>query len=656
MTSPLDTGAVSPDGRAALVTFDLTGEAAQAVTRVEPVLESVARVQTAYPDLRIEQFGPGSGQKWFGDAVEEDLKRAEWSAVPLAGGILLVTFGALVAAALPVVLALTAYIAAAGLVAVSSHLFPTYDDAYSVMLLVGLAVGVDYCLFYVCRVREERARGHGPEEALRIAAATSGRAVVVSGLTVVISMTGMFLTGLANFQAVGLATIVVVVVAAIGSVTVLPALLAMLGDRVEGGAVPLLRRRSVRRRRVVIRGHVARHVSSGPPPPGSRVWRFLLSRVLRRPLAAAALSVAALLGLAAPLLTMETAQLTLAQELPPDHPLVRTEARISSAFPAGPAPARVVVRAEDVSAPQVEQALEELEQQALATGRLYGPVQLDVHEAEDVVVVDIPMAGNGNDEASTAALRALRETVVPQTLGQVPGVETAVTGLTATSFDFNDRLRRSALPVFAFVLGLTFLVMLLSFRSIVVAAVSVVLNLLSVGATYGVLALVFQHGFGLSLVGGHSVGVVAAWIPLFLFVILFGLSVDYHVFMISRIREGYAAGLSTPDAIISGITATAGVVSSAAVIMVGVFSIFGTLSMQSLKQVGVGLAVAVLIDATVIRGVLLPAVMTLLGDWNWYLPRWLRWVPDLSHQHPGGTPPVRVPVQRVPGSEEPVLA
>lgn len=613
--SPYDTKAVSADGHSALVTLTLKGDRAQAPDHVQPVLDAVAGVRRQHPDLTVVQLGDASSGKWVQDQLTNDFARAEWTAVPLALGILLVAFGALVAAVLPVLLALTAFVAAAGLVALGSGFLHTSGDASSVMLLVGLAVGVDYCLFYLRREREERAAGRDAATALAVAAATSGRAVLVSGVTVVVAMAGMFLTGIATFEAMAFATIVVVVTAVLGSLTVLPALLSLLGDRVEKGRVPLL----------------ARLRRPGAAQDGGRIWNAVLTPVLRRPLAATVLACAFLLALAAPLLTMHTAKLTFQQQLPRGNALVTASQKIEAAFPGSPAPATVVIKAADIDSPAMTAAIADLKARALSGGRMHGPVEVAVHPDRNVATVDIPLNGSGNDTTSNEALRSLREDLVPATVLKVPGTEAPVTGQTASSYDFNRKMTGSMPLVFGFVVVFAFLLMLTSFRSPVVALTAVVLNLLSVGAAYGVLTLVFQHGIGASLLGTAGVGAVESWVPLFLFVILFGLSMDYHVFVVSRIKEGHDRGLPTRAAIAHGIRSTAGVVTSAAVIMVAVFSVFGSLSMQVMKQMGVGLAVAVLIDATVIRGVLLPSVMTLLGERNWYLPRWLNRLPDLSH-------------------------
>ncbi|MFF7852871.1 MMPL family transporter [Streptomyces sp. NPDC007904] len=611
VTSPYESGTISKDGRSALVRFDMRGDSDTAGERVEPVLNAVEEVQKEHESLRIEEIGGASMMKTFDDAFGDDFKKAEYSAVPVALGILLIAFGALVAALLPVALAITAIMATMGLMGLVSHLQPMSDTANSVMLLVGLAVGVDYCLFYLRREREERAAGRDARTALRIAAATSGRAIVVSGVTVCVAMAGMLFTGLAEFEAMGLASLMVVAVAMVGSVTVLPALLSLLGERVEKGRLPFLRERR----------------AGGD----SRFWTAVLNRVLARPVLSVVVATGALLAVAAPAVGMKTQNLTLDQEFGDSLPIVQTYNRVNEAFPGGTEPAEVVVRADDINAPEVKAALAGFREQAIASGASRGPVEITLHDQQNVALVHVPLVGGSDQDKAGESLDTLRDEVRPATLGGVDGVEAPITGQVAGSKDFNDQLVGSVVPVFAFVVVFAFLLMLLSFRSLTVAITSIVLNLLSVGAAYGILVAVFQHGWGASLVGAEGVGAIVTWLPLFLFVILFGLSMDYHVFVVSRIREARMRGRSTHEAIRHGVVTTAGVVTSAAVIMVAVFAIFGTLSMQSMKQMGVGLAAAVLIDATIIRGVLLPAVMALLGERNWYLPKWLHRMPDLTH-------------------------
>ncbi|MFD9318313.1 MMPL family transporter [Streptomyces sp. NPDC060053] len=632
VTSPYDSDTISEDGRSALVQFDMRGDSDTAGERVEPVLEAVEGVQKDHSSLRIEEIGGASMMKTFDDAFGDDFQQAELSAVPVALGILLIAFGALVAALLPVALAVTAIMATMGLMSIVSHFQPMDDTASSVMLLVGLAVGVDYCLFYLRREREERAAGRDPETALRIAAATSGRAVIVSGVTVCVAMAGMLFTGLATFEAMGLASLMVVAVAMVGSVTVLPALLSLLGRRVEKGRIPFLHPEKRRK-----------NGNGGRADEGSRFWSAVLKVVLAKPGVSLVVAAGALLAIAAPAVGMKTQNLTLDQEFGDSLPIVQTYNRVNDAFPGGSEPAEMIVKADDINAAEVKTALAQFKEQAVSSGASRGPVEIKLHDAQNIAYVYVPLVGGSDLDKAGASLDKLRDEVRPATLGKIDGLQAPITGQVAGSKDFNDQLGGAVAPVFAFVVVFAFLLMLLSFRSLTVAITSIVLNLLSVGAAYGILVAVFQHGWGASLVGAEGVGAIVTWLPLFLFVILFGLSMDYHVFVVSRIREARMRGRSTNEAIKHGVVTTAGVVTSAAVIMVAVFAIFGTLSMQSMKQMGVGLAAAVLIDATIIRGVLLPAVMALLGERNWYLPKWLHWLPDFTHDE---SPEAVAPVTR----------
>jgi putative drug exporter of the RND superfamily len=524
--------------------------------------------------------------------------------------VLLFAFSALVAALLPVLLALTAVAGATGLLAVVSHLTPVDQAASSVLLLVGMAVGVDYSLFYVKREREERAAGAGPRAALRAAAATSGHSVLISGITVLIAMAGMFLAGSPTFAGVAWAAMLVVAIAMIGSLTVLPAMLSLLGDRIERGRIPLLTR--------------LRHTDRN-----SRAWGVVLDKVLRRPIVAVTLSAGALLALAVPVLHMHTASPG-ASDLPQNLPVLQTYNRIQATFPGGPTPAQVVIQAKDVTTPAVSHGITTLEHAALATGQMSQPIYSRIGADHTVAVVSTPLAGNGENAASARALHTLRNHVIPATIARVPGTTVNVGGQTASNADFNALMSHRVPLVFAFVLLLAFALLLVSFRSIVVAAKAILLNLLSVGAAYGVLVWTFQDGHGQRLLHFHSTHSIASWLPLFMFVLLFGLSMDYHVFILSRIREAFQRGEPSERAVTLGIKSTAGTVTAAAVVMVMVFLTFATLSQVSMKQAGVGLATAVLLDATLVRIVLLPATMKLLGNWNWYLPRWLEWLPSLG--------------------------
>jgi RND superfamily putative drug exporter len=612
--APGNAGQISKDGHSALVTFDIKGDADKADDKAKGLLAVTAAAQKAHPALLVQEAGDATADKALNDSFSNDFNHARTLSLPITLAILIVAFGALVAAGIPVLLAITGVAATLGLVALPSHIAPVDDAVSEVVLLVGMAVGVDYSLFYLRREREERAKGASPEAALETAAATSGHSVIVSGLTVITAMAGMYLAGNKTFGSMATGTIMVVAVSVLGSVTVLPALLSRLGDKVMKGRVPLIGRRRDR----------------GEDP---RVSGWIMDRVLRRPKVAAGISGALLVALAIPAFSMHTAEPGL-QGLPHNLPIVKTLNRIETAFPGGPQPATVVISGRNVDSPQVRSAIASLKKQGLASGQIKQPITVDVNRARDVAVVNMPLIGKGTDSTSVHALGTLRNDLIPSTVGAVPGMHVDVTGDTAGSKDFNDSMKAHAPIVFAFVLAMAFLLLLVTFRSIVIPIKAIALNLLSVGAAYGVLSLVFQHTWAEGLLGFKSTGGITPWLPLFLFVILFGLSMDYHVFIISRIREAFDRGMKTEDAVAHGIKSTAGVVTSAAVVMVAVFAIFASLGALEFKQLGVGLAAAILIDATVVRAVLLPATMKLLGDRNWYLPRGLRWLPSRRAPRP----------------------
>ncbi len=584
----------SADGHSVLLVATATHEFSS-----KRLAQSIAAVQAAHPGVTASvgstDNGSGSG----------DLARAEALSLPVTLLVLLVAFGALVAALVPVALAATAVIAAFGLLGPISHLFPLDDSVKTVVLLIGMAVGVDYALFYVVRSREERRRGLSTRAALERTSQTSGRSVLIAGTTVAIAMAGLFAIGSDVFNAIASATIVVVACTVAGSVTVLPALLQLLGPRIDRGRIPILSRRA----------------TGG----SSRFWSGLVVRVLRRPVVAACLAGGLLVALAIPALTMRVDE-------PSNYALSGTGqsalvAQVTSTFPSTSAPAIVVASWPSARRQAAEHEAARLERLAAAAGIAHPPFQVSAAPDRDAGALALPLTGLGDNAASRDAVRLLRDRLIPSTLGRVAGVRTAVTGDAAQDVDFTAQMRHGLPFVVAFVLVLAFGLLLVTFRSIVVPLTAIALNLLSVAAAYGVLVLVFQHGWAQGVLGFHSSAAIVSWLPLFLFVVLFGLSMDYHVFILSRVREGVDAGLGNDDALRHGITRTAGVVTSAALVMVAVFSLFATGRALDLKQAGVGLAAAVLLDATVIRGVLLPATMKLLGERNWYLPRALDWLP-----------------------------
>ena len=602
---------ISPDGHSALVGYELPGDATVTKESIDAPLAAIDAAARANPEFGIEAFGSASTEKQFKESLNADLHKAEFISLPLTLVILLFTFGTLMAAGIPVLLALTAVLGTMGLLGPLSALSPVSDSINSVVLLIGLAVGVDYALFYIRREREERAAGRSAEAALEAAAATSGRAVLISGFTVMTAMSGMYLAGAADFTSYATGTIVVVAMAMLGSLTVLPALLSKLGTRVDKGRVPLV-------------GAIKAKVAA------IGIWGRIVDRVLRRPLLSAVLSTALLLALAAPALGLKLADAG-EESLPRDMEVVQTFDRVKEAFPSEGVGLTVVVEADDVTAAPVVAAIDRLGSETAKQKALFeGELDVEVSPDKSVAVVSVPTAGDGTDGPSNDALDALRGEIVPATLGSTDGVEVNVSGGTAQTRDFVDSMKSHLPAVFAFVLGAAFLLLLITFRSIVIPIKAILLNLLSVGAAYGVLVIVFQGSWAEGLLDFESSGAIVPWLPLFMFVILFGLSMDYHVFILTRVKEAYDSGMSTDRAVSHAIKGTAGVVTSAAVVMVGVFSIFATLSLLDFKQMGIGLAAAVLIDATIIRGVLLPATMKLLGDWNWYLPKSLGWLPKVK--------------------------
>jgi uncharacterized membrane protein YdfJ with MMPL/SSD domain len=431
--------------------------------------------------------------------------------------------------------------------------------------------------------------------------------VLVSGITVIAAMAGMYFGGAATFVSFATGTILVVAIAVLGSLTVLPAILSKLGDRVNKGRVPFLKPEK----------------RTGEP----RAWSWVLDRVLKRPVVSVIAAGAVLVVLALPVLHIHTAD-TGVDGLPRSLEVMQTYDRMQAAFPGEQFTADIVVEGENLDRSQIQAAAQELRQVARESDQFYEPVTVDMSPDGQVAVLEIPLAGTGTDDTSMAAVETLREDVVPRVLPSVSGGEVVgVAGFTAGSVDFNELMASRIWLVFAFVFAVAFILLLVTFRSIVIPIKAIALNILSVAAAMGIVTYVFQDGHFEDLLNFDSTGAVSSWFPLMLFVILFGLSMDYHVFILSRIKEAVDKGESTTDAVSHGIKSTAGVVTAAAVVMVGVFGIFATLQFIDMKQFGVGLAAAVLIDATLVRGVLLPATMKLLGKWNWYLPKWLEWLP-----------------------------
>ncbi|MFG3296846.1 MMPL family transporter [Streptomyces sp. NPDC048179] len=615
---------LAPNGAALLVQARMAGSVDDAGDRVQPLLEATATVAKGYPGLRVEEVGDASMDKALNGRIQGDFHKAELISLPVTLVILLVAFGALVAAGVPVLLALSSVGAAIGLSALASHLVPATDVLDSVILLIGMAVGVDYSLFYLRREREERAKGRSGVDAVEIAAATSGHAVVVSGLAVAVSMCGLFIVDGSTFHSLATGAILVVAVAVLGSVTVLPALLSGLGRRLDRPRVPLVWRLA------------ARQEGEG------RFWPAVLRPAVRHPKATLAVAVTGLLALAAPALGMSL-KLTDDADLPRSIPIMRSYDRLADAFPSTGSSFEIAVRTPAGESVRVRQALTALGERTQRDPLFAHDRQPRLRTSADrtVSVLDVGVPYTAGSDKAARALEDIRQRLVPAALSGLPDAQYAVGGWIAMNADFSSDVA-DAMPwaiAFVLVLVLTLVVLLATFRAPVIALTAIALNSLSAAASYGLLTLVFQHHWAEGLLGFRSNGGIVTWLPLFLFVVLFGLSMDYHVFVVSRIEEAVRGGMPNRQAVARGITTSASTVTSAAVVMVAVFSIFGTLTTLDMKQLGVGLAAAILLDATIIRAVVLPAAMITLGDWNWWTPRLLR-----REQH---AVPERLPVATV---------
>jgi RND superfamily putative drug exporter len=609
-------GQVSKTTNAVMVTYTIPGDIDDAKVKDTSTAASDAISAMAHDErVRVESFGGAHTEEEFQKILSDDLSKASTSSLPLTLILLLVAFGTLVAAGIPLLLALSGVMATMGLVGPVSHLAPISDGVNEVILLIGMAVGVDYALFYLRRAREERAAGRSTHDAVQVAAATSGRSVLISGVTVITAMAGMYLAGAPDFVSFATGTILVVAVSMVASMTVLPGLLSRLGDKVDRGRVPGLAR---------IKGRVAR----------VGLWSRVVDRVMRRPLLWGGTTTALLVALTIPAFSMDIGEPSTAT-LPHKYEVVQTFERLRDAFPTESSSADIVIEADDVTRPDVVKGMAQLRKAVAERPDVFPAsrdAKADLSPDHTVATLGVGIAGDGRDAESDHALDVLRNEVVPSTVGTVDGTKASVSGDTAADRDFNDTMKSHMPIVFAFVMSAAFLLLLFAFRSVVVPIKAIVLNLLSIGASYGVMSLVFNHGWGKSLLGFGETGPITGWIPVFMFVILFGLSMDYHVFILSRVREAVDSGMSTGDAVSYAIKNTAGVVTAAALIMVAVFAIFGTLSFMMFKQIGVGLAFAVLLDATLIRGILLPASMKLLGERNWWLPKRLHWLPRIGHE------------------------
>jgi RND superfamily putative drug exporter len=601
---------LSADGRTAILPVVMAGDLTAAEKNIDAVHE-VVREADGEGGFSTLVTGTASINSDFSRTAEEDLRRAEGIGVPIAMVILLLVFGALVAAALPILLSLVAITASIALTALIGQGFDMSVFAINMISMMGLATGIDYSLFVISRFREERARGRDKIDAITVTGGTASRAVLFSGLTVVVALVALLLVPTNIFASLAIGAMLVVAMAVIAALTLLPAALSLLGDRINSLKVPYLGRRLLDNR------------ASGRHSLIARVAQ----RAMRRPAIALAVGVGILLLCAYPALDMKTG-VSGVSTFPDDFQSKQGFAVLDRQFTAGSVnPVQIVVDGR-VDEPAVQAAITRLESE-LAADRAFGPVQRQVARSGDLALLSVPVSGDAVGTLALDKVRELRGTLVPRAFDG-SGASVYVTGQTAGNVDYMDIVNNYFPWVVALVLGLSFLLLLVAFRSVVIPAKAILMNLLSVAAAYGLVTLVSLKGWGASLLGFEQVETVEQWVPLFLFAILFGLSMDYQVFLLSRVKEAWDRTGDNTLAVREGVGATAGIITGAALIMVAVFSGFASGDLVMFQQVGFGLSVAVLLDATLIRTLLVPAAMQLLGRWNWYLPSWLEWLPHLS--------------------------
>ena len=613
-----DPGMLSESGSVVLAQLVIAGDVDDAEQKVDAILDRVHSAEEGAAGFEIAMGGQASIQKQVEEIDEEDFSSMIMVTMVLALVLMLVAFRSVVSAAIPLIMAIGAIFSALGVATLVSYVYPMVDFLAQVVLLMGMAVGVDYSLFIVSRYRNERKAGRPKLEAITVACNTTGRAVFYAGVTVLLSVVGLMLTDSAIFMSMAIGIIIVVSLALAASLTFLPAMLAVLGDNVDRLRLPIIGRETKENN-------------------GGGVWGAITDKVLARPSIFATVTAGALIALAIPVLSLNLAFASGSDSLLDAVEGKRALQLLEENFASGlAAPAYVVVDASDVNSASVHASITRLVEAVERDVDFSSPFEVKVNPAGDLLYVTVPLAGGVDEDVSEAAVRHLRADIIPVAFAESKA-RVYVSGFTAGSVDFTDQMVESAPYVFGFVLGLAFLLLLVMFRSIVIPVKAIALNLLSVGAAYGVLVMVFQWGWGVSLLGSEATGVITAWLPLFLFAILFGLSMDYHMLVLNRIKEAHDQGYSNEESVSVGIKVTAGQITSAAAIMVGIFATFALGRNIEMQQFGVGLAVAVFIDATVIRTVLLPASMKLLGDRNWYLPSWLDWLPKVTSDE-GFTP------------------
>ncbi len=614
-----DASLISTDRRSMLVPVIMTGGLADAIANVHELHEVI---DTAVEAEGFETFitGRATGGLDFQEVSERDLQTGELFALPIALVILVLVFGALAAALIPVVLAIVSIVVALGATALVGQAFDLSFFVVNMITMMGLAVGIDYSLFVVSRYREERRSGREKTDAIAIAGATASRAVLFSGMTVVVALIGLLIMPVNVFQSLATGAILVVVVAVLAALTLLPAVLSLMGDRVNALRIPF----------------VGRATAEGQRAREGAIWDRITYAVMRRPVISLVLVVGLLVAAAVPYLDIKTGAAGLSS-LPEG---IRSRDGIfvlQQEFTAGLlSPAQIVIDG-DASSADVQAGIARL-QAALVDDPEFGAPRLETSPDGSATLLTVPLVVDPTSDAGADAIRRLRSDIIPTALTGADA-EALVTGVTAQNVEFFDVTAQYTPVVFAFVLGVSFVLLTVVFRSLVVPTKAIIMNLLSVGAAYGLIVLVSQKGFAADLLGFQQVPSVEAWIPIFLFAVLFGLSMDYHVFMLSRIRERFDQTGDNTESVAFGLRQTGALITGAALIMVAVFGGFAAGQLVMFQQVGFGMAVAVFLDATLVRSVLVPASMKLLGNRNWWLPRPLQWIPDVRVEGPSVAPP-----------------
>ena len=610
---------VSQDRSKTLIAVTLEGDTVDAAKTVEPLVSLIDEQDSG--DFRVLIVGDGSINKEIQEAFEKDLQMAEYIGIPAAMVVLLVVFGAAVAAGVPIVLGLAGIFLSVGLTAALSRILGINSMVINMITMIGLAVGIDYTLFIVERFREERAKGVEKIDAIVNSGNTASRAVLFSGLTVIIAMAGMFIVPATTFHGLGIGAITVVFAAVAVALTLLPAVLSLLGDKINWLHLPGRKER-------------ADHESE------EGFWGRSTATVMRHPVVAIVASVAILLAAAAPFLTIQLGSMGL-RDFPRDLETVQAFLVLDDDFSAGRISPAEITFDGDVDSPAMQDGIRQLEALLAEDERFSNLTALEMNADGTLGALSVQVDGDSLGPDARAAVEDLRNDYLPAAFSGAE-VDIAVTGGAASTTDYVDAMNKYLPLVVAFVLALSFVLLMMVFRSIVIPVKAILMNLLSVGAAYGLIVLVFQHGVGADLFGFNQSDSIEAFLPIFMFAVLFGLSMDYHVFLLSRIQERYLQTGDNAGSVAYGLRSTAHIITGAALIMIVVFGGFALGDMTSLQQTGFGLAVAVLIDATLVRTVLVPASMQMLGDWNWYLPSWLQWLPRISveggHEHEPAAP------------------